>query len=228
MFTVRIRCPSPCARPPPRTCRRWPPASPAWFADDPVKFPHRRQGAAGQADRAVLHGLRTDAAAHGLVFTTPGREGGALWAPPGRWKVPLIQIIKATPQFLRLYGWRFVPNLGVLSTLEKAHPTEPHYYLEFLGTDPAHQGRGIGSTLLQPVLDRCDDEGVGAYLESKGVQRPLLRPPRLHRVPRAGAPAQRPAPVAHVARPALTDARPAPGRRADRPRGRGTRPPARW
>jgi ribosomal protein S18 acetylase RimI-like enzyme len=103
---------------------------------------------------------------NGLVYTTPGREGGALWAPPGRWKVPVTQIIKATPQFLRLYGWRFVPNLGVLSALEKAHPTEPHYYLEFLGTDPAYQGRGIGSALLQPVLDRCDDEGVGAYLES--------------------------------------------------------------
>jgi ribosomal protein S18 acetylase RimI-like enzyme len=103
---------------------------------------------------------------HGHVYTTPGREGAALWAPPGRWKVPVREIVKATPQFLRLYGWRFVPNLGVLSTLERAHPTEPHYYLEFLGTDPAHQGRGIGSALLRPVLERCDEEGVGAYLES--------------------------------------------------------------
>jgi len=91
---------------------------------------------------------------HGLVYTTPGREGGALWAPPGRWKVPFAQILKATPQFLRLYGWRFVPNLGVLSTLEKAHPTEPHYYLEFLGTDPAHQRKGFGASVLGPVLER--------------------------------------------------------------------------
>ena len=139
---------------------------------------------------------------HGLVYTTPGREGGALWAPPGRWKVPVTQIIKATPQFLRLYGWRFVPNLGVLSTLEKAHPTEPHYYLEFLGTDPAHQGRGIGSAAAPAGARPLRRRGRGRLpRELQGVQRPLLRPPRLHRHPRAGARAQRAAPVAHVARP---------------------------
>ena len=35
-----------------------------------------------------------------------------------------------------------------------------------LGTDPIHQGKGIGSALLAPVLDRCDRDGIGAYLES--------------------------------------------------------------
>ncbi len=50
--------------------------------------------------------------------------------------------------------------------LERQHPTEPHYYLAMLGTDPAHQGRGIGSALLAPVLERCDEEGLPAYLES--------------------------------------------------------------
>ena len=51
--------------------------------------------------------------------------------------------------------------------VEKRHPATPlHYYLAILGTDPDHQGKGIGSSLLKPVLDRCDDDGVGAYLES--------------------------------------------------------------
>ena len=35
-----------------------------------------------------------------------------------------------------------------------------------LGTRPDRQGHGVGSTLLQPVLDICDREGIGAYLES--------------------------------------------------------------
>jgi ribosomal protein S18 acetylase RimI-like enzyme len=137
------------------------------FADDPVKLflcgGKQIPLAKGEIFFRVLGRIQLP---HGHVYTTPGREGAALWAPPGKWKVPTHQILRATPAFLKLYGWRFFPNLGVLSTLEKVHPREPHYYLEILGTDPAHQGRGIGSALLQPVLDRCDDEGVGAYLES--------------------------------------------------------------
>ncbi len=35
-----------------------------------------------------------------------------------------------------------------------------------LGTDPIHQGKGVGSALLAPILERCDREGIGAYLES--------------------------------------------------------------
>ena len=35
-----------------------------------------------------------------------------------------------------------------------------------MSSEPEHQGRGIGSSLMQPVLERCDREGVPAYLES--------------------------------------------------------------
>ena len=35
-----------------------------------------------------------------------------------------------------------------------------------LGTDPRHQGRGVGSALLEPILARCDADRVPAYLES--------------------------------------------------------------
>ena len=46
------------------------------------------------------------------------------------------------------------------------HPTEPHWYLSVLGTDPEHQKSGIGSALLRSVLARCDAEGAAAYLEA--------------------------------------------------------------
>jgi len=103
---------------------------------------------------------------HGEVYTTSATEAAAVWAPPGRWKVSNLEIVRNTPAFLRIFGRRFIPNLSVLSLLEKNHPEEPHYYLEFLGTDPAHQGKGFGTALMQPMIDRCDREGVGAYLES--------------------------------------------------------------
>ena len=56
---------------------------------------------------------------------------------------------------------------GVLTAMEAAHPTEPeHWYLAILGTDPKHQGQGIGSALIKAVTDRCDEQGMAAYLES--------------------------------------------------------------
>ena len=47
------------------------------------------------------------------------------------------------------------------------HPkAEPHWYLAFLGIEPSEQGKGLGSALLRPVLERCDSEGTPAYLET--------------------------------------------------------------
>jgi GNAT superfamily N-acetyltransferase len=46
------------------------------------------------------------------------------------------------------------------------HPQEPHYYLQFIGVRPRCQGTGIGSALLRVIIDRCDLEGVAAYLEA--------------------------------------------------------------
>jgi GNAT superfamily N-acetyltransferase len=43
----------------------------------------------------------------------------------------------------------------------------PHYYLAILGTDPEFQRTGAGSAVLAPVLERCDTEGLPAYLETQ-------------------------------------------------------------
>ena len=63
--------------------------------------------------------------------------------------------------------WTVVEASTRLSeVIERAHPRDPHYYLAVLGTDPDEQGRGIGSALIQPVLETCDRDEVPAYLES--------------------------------------------------------------
>jgi len=58
-------------------------------------------------------------------------------------------------------------RFGVLGeAMGRNHPHEPHWYLNVVGTLPARRSRGLGAAVLQPVLDRCDAEGVPAYLES--------------------------------------------------------------
>lgn len=106
---------------------------------------------------------------HG-VSETAGRDGrpeaAALWDPPGRWRVPLrAQAAQALP-LARVFGARMPAGLRALGAIEKHHPTEPHWYLAVLGTDPPAQGRGLGGALLRSRLDRCDADGVPAYLES--------------------------------------------------------------
>lgn len=58
-------------------------------------------------------------------------------------------------------------RLGILGeVMRDHHPHEPHWYLNVVSTLPDRQGRGLGAAALQPVLDRCDEDGARAYLES--------------------------------------------------------------
>lgn len=140
------------------------------FHDDPVKA-HLIGGKSVSVEKVMpfFVAFQQIQLPHGHVYTTSGHEAAAIWAPPGHWKVPISQIVRKSPMFLRLYGWRLAPNLGVLGTVEKAHAElapDPHYYLEFLGTGPAHQGKGLGSALIKPMVERADVEAVAMYLES--------------------------------------------------------------
>ncbi|MFF1450609.1 GNAT family N-acetyltransferase [Streptomyces sp. NPDC058274] len=51
------------------------------------------------------------------------------------------------------------------------HPAgRAHEYLWMIAVAPGHQGEGLGSALMQPVLDRCDREGLPAYLEASSTR----------------------------------------------------------
>jgi ribosomal protein S18 acetylase RimI-like enzyme len=104
---------------------------------------------------------------HQEVYTVDGHPGAAFWDPPGHWKTSMFDVLSLAPVMARGIGRRTVKALQGLGRMEKAHGERPdHYYLAVLGTRPDAQGRGIGSSLMAPVLSKCDAEGVGAYLES--------------------------------------------------------------
>src|SRR4051794_38521571 len=97
---------------------------------------------------------------HGAVWTTSAIEGGALWSAPDQWRLGGRELVGLLPMVVRAFGFGMAKALRTLSTVEKAHPKEPHWYLGVLGTEPDKQGKGIGSALLAPVLETCDREGI--------------------------------------------------------------------
>lgn len=122
--------------------------------------------------------LRRNAAAHRVflrqqfhrkhpVHLAGGGAAVALWVPPDEWKVPFTETLRGALPFVVALRGRTVAAFRGFSALERAHPHDPpHWYLALLGTDPDHQGKGYGSAVLSPILDRCDGEGVHAFLES--------------------------------------------------------------
>ncbi|HXY28946.1 MAG TPA: GNAT family N-acetyltransferase [Acidimicrobiales bacterium] len=102
----------------------------------------------------------------GTVWTTDERSGAALWAPPGHGVIPTSTTLRNLGGVLHALGTNALRALRALTHVEHLHPKEPHWYLGVLGTRPQFQGRGVGSALLAPVLERCDAEGLPAYLES--------------------------------------------------------------
>ena len=103
----------------------------------------------------------------GEVFEAgPEPAGVAAWLPPGGWHLSLRRQLAMTPSLLRIAGMSGPRFLQVTTMVEKRHPKADHWYLVALGVKPEHQGRGLGSKLMFPILERCDREGTPAYLES--------------------------------------------------------------
>ncbi|MFD7713229.1 GNAT family N-acetyltransferase [Streptomyces sp. NPDC059786] len=151
----------------------------AAFQDDPVSgwiFP-------GEAHRRRTHPLLMAAffdvvLAEGRVDVTEDGTACALWLPvpaddgqadggaegdgaeddgPARLRAAVDPDNERVETVARLTG-------GV-------HPAgRAHVYLWMIGVVPERQGEGLGTALMRPVLERCDREGLPAYLEASNAR----------------------------------------------------------
>jgi GNAT superfamily N-acetyltransferase len=127
--------------------------------------------------RVFAAGLR-DASGFGHVYVamrgtkaTTGSElvGVAVWLPPGAFPLSATRqvrgltrmagVLAASPRSAR----RLLRHTSGMAAL---HPVQPHWYLEVVGVDPNAQGLGVGTRLLEPVLDLADEAGHTCYLET--------------------------------------------------------------
>jgi GNAT superfamily N-acetyltransferase len=123
-----------------------------------------------------MQGGVIDAVPFGEVWVAHAENGkiasAAVWLPPEGYprgvRREFRTVYRSFPAFAHA-GKRVVASMRLLAEVDKAHHAldEPHYYLAILGTDPLYQRTGAGSTALQPVLDKCDEQGMPAYVETQ-------------------------------------------------------------
>jgi GNAT superfamily N-acetyltransferase len=141
------------------------------FQDDPVfawslPDPGRR--------REVLPGFFTIFAGafqrHGHVYRTADGTGAALWVPPGVAPVDDDEADEFGAALAEVLGPDAERSVVISELLDENHPHDPVWYLNFMGVEPAGQGRGIGSALLEHVLADADRNAKPAYLDATSMR----------------------------------------------------------
>ena len=144
----------------------------AAFQDDPVMewlWPDPRRRALGLPRLFATQTRHQHFASAGvdIAVEPSGVIGGAaLWDAPGKWKPSPWRGLRMFPQLARAFGGRLGAGKELMDLMSAVHPDEPHWYLATIGTDPHRRGHGFGQALLRSRLERCDRDGIPAYLES--------------------------------------------------------------
>lgn len=97
-----------------------------------------------------------------------GNDAATMWAMPG------VDIELPSRSLLRLaLSQQFLGTKGALkrglaagAAMERAHPKEPHIYLFTVAVRRSAQGKGLGKTMLAPVLEAADRNNLPVYLEN--------------------------------------------------------------
>jgi ribosomal protein S18 acetylase RimI-like enzyme len=137
------------------------------FDDDPLTnwlFPE--PDARKKRLPAFFRGLLRPAFGIDQVHTTRDLQGVAIWNPPGTFPLRWQDSARMGLVSARLLRLRIATCARGLLYFDRHHPKEPHWYLQMLGTEPAHQGHGVGSALIAGVLATSDEAGLSTYLEA--------------------------------------------------------------
>lgn len=140
----------------------------AWVIENEDRESRIAASDAGFFGPSTLGGLR-----RGHAYTEGPVGGpmaaGALWVPPDVELFDDTEVGQLAQALIGAAGEDAIGRLMALGGLVSAHhPTDPHFYLFILGA--VEKGTGAGSRVLQPVLERCDADGLPAYLESSSAR----------------------------------------------------------
>jgi ribosomal protein S18 acetylase RimI-like enzyme len=143
------------------------------FVDDPgwqAVGPDNRQRLHSYVRRICGGVLRVCAQRGGPIWQVEreGRTVGVLSSlDPGQWPPPQLPALVAQASGPLLGGPAvFVRSLKGDSAMHRGHPQDPHFFVWMLAVSPAAQRSGVGRALLSKALERAEEFGVPAYLDT--------------------------------------------------------------
>jgi RimJ/RimL family protein N-acetyltransferase len=110
--------------------------------------------------------------AGGRALTTDDFRGANVEVPPG--KSGMRMSLSGAVSLVGLFGVGLRRAGRLQRFFDRHHLQESHYYIRTLGVATRFQGQGVGTALLRPTFDRCDREGLPAYLEASSERSAAL------------------------------------------------------
>ena len=137
------------------------------FIDDPLWGPPFVQPVRAAGLSIMWQVLVGSALEHEWVLVSDSVEAASVWIPPGVVELSAEDEHRMHQLLVDHTGPASADRIAhILEGLDNAKPVEPCYFLSLLGTHARHRGKGAGMSLLRDGLNRIDDLGAAAYLES--------------------------------------------------------------
>lgn len=103
------------------------------------------------------------------VWTTDDCSSVAIWSPPASTNVDSALLERVRLEQDAMLGVDAERLRAADALTHPHHPPPPYWYLGTVGTRPDRRGNGLASDVIQPAIDRCDDDGVVACLETSST-----------------------------------------------------------
>jgi GNAT superfamily N-acetyltransferase len=105
------------------------------------------------------------------IYLSQEEAGVAIWNYPNEKRTTLQSAWRdITFAFTVCSPERVLQIAKMESYIQGMHPKDKFLHLWFLGVLPSHQGKGISSSLMNPILSQCDYEKLPVYLETSNTK----------------------------------------------------------
>lgn len=100
----------------------------------------------------------------GMRFATVDGAAASLWRRPGQAQIGLAEMVLQSVSLAAALGPHAIKALRISRAIDARFPSQPFWYLHYLGCVPDRQRRGLGDAVVRAGLART--AGHPVYLET--------------------------------------------------------------